>query len=672
MNVKLKIRRHGKVVSELPLTPRRLHIITALSSDLVTAKLSLSNEEEGGEYALKISEPDIVARVEVDTGSEGNFVTYDNKEHREFPLFRGGLGGCELLLVKEVFEGEDLPQKLAIVYVGDKKKEQLYDIMVEGLFAKNLPHFVLNEFQGQMKKHRFTLEFNEGYASYDDDDIMLKSLHRLTVDLMPLLKCISQTPVMRYEKVSCRRPLSVLSRIDRETSRAIIRSQGSFEDLCARDERVRALRKRVTTRLPVHAAIKTFLEYFVLRRLVEIRIRCEKDVKQLKAKIKDMDAELKSKGVELKKKEEQIQQERNEGLIEKIKKIVGRITKRKNQKDDLETSIQSINEKLTLIAAGEGVVRGCLTMPIFTGISEDVLIYDLPPSDFMATEAYRRIYNIMAEFLRTRFWWIGDKIQSGQWRMPQRKLDGTSGTQQLQHKYSLVYENWSFAQMIFVLQNELGYKHIGDKILGVYGSCAFEKEDIVVRIVHDVITSSPKKGGTEFISKSGWTPDFALIVSHAKYGNVWYVMDAKSDGDLKPHMVDKMLKYANDESFRFLATPKSGVFLIRSGEDDGQNSEIEVPPPSLPKSIFDKLVQKPYEYKPEVINDWYSNDYTWIDGLGIVNNGRDIASYPYIGYVRVNAKFSRRAAVFKEFVDGLIKTAVRELQSKSQTVSSEA
>ena len=655
MNVKLKIRRYRKVVSELSLTPRRdsrLPIITALSSDLVTARLSLSNEDEGGEYALRIKEPDIVARVVVEPGEEREFTSYNENEVRlEFPLFRGGLGRCELLLVKEKpFEEKEI----AIVYVGDKKKEQLYDVMVKELFTKNLPHFVLNEFQGQMKKHRFTLEFSEGYASYDDDDIMLKALRRLTVDFMPLLKCVSQTPVMRYEKVLCRRPLSVLSRIDRETSRAIIRSQCGFENLCARDERVRALRKRVTTRLPVHAAIKTFLDYFVLRRLTEIRIRCEKDVLQLRTEIKDKEEELKSKGVQLKERKS----------VDGIKKRMAGV---KNQIDARETRIQNINKKLTLIVASEGIVRGCLMMPIFAGIREDVMIYDLPSSDFMATEAYRRLYNMMAEFLRTRFWWIGDKMQSDRWKMPQRKLDEVSGTQQLQHKYSLVYENWAFAQIIFALQNELGYKHIGDKILGVYGSCAFEKEDVVVRIVHDVITSSPKNDGAEFVTKKRWTPDFALIVSLAKYGNVWYIMDAKSDGDLKPHMVDKMLKYADDESFRFLTTPKSGVFLIRSGEGEALNSEIEVPPPSLPKSIFDKLVQKPYGYKPEVIDDWYSNDYSWVDGLGIVNNGRDIASYPYIGYVRVNANSSRHAVIFKEFVDGLVKAAVRELQAKSTT-----
>ena len=617
MTVRLKIWHHGV---PRDWNPRVEPIVNVSSSDNVEAWLSLANEEKGGEYFLKMGDdPDIHAQTVIASGGEGKFHWYDRENNRYeelFSLFRGGLGTYDFLLVNtESGDGE----VLAKVSVEDKNKERFYNEMEADLFNKTLPHFIVDDYRGQMEKDRFSLEFNEGFVSYEDKDVMLEVLQKIIESIAPLLKCIAQSPVMCYETFSCRRPLSMMSRLDRLTRQAIMRSPISFSEMCARNDRVFTSRKRVTTRMPVHAAIRTFLVRDVLLRLVSIRHEFER--------VRAEEAE------ELKRRQAEIRQQKDEQTINSLKRIIC----------DKNGLLLRIDEKIKQVDTNKLKVLRLLRLPIFLGLRNEFSIYDLCPVDFMATEAYRKLYNKMVTFLQTRFWWVHDEAHSGRGKMPQLKLDPDTGETRLQKKYSIVYEMWCYSRLIHAMIG-LDYRlEEGQRIKAEDCSFViFKKDHVEVEIRHGIVSRKAKRGKrAEFTSDGKLTPDFAIIVYDTqKQKSKWIVADSKSDACMRKHMVDARNQYANIEKDG-IGKPLASV-LLWSGESKGNSTEISFPPRRM-----------------GLEGDHSKDDYEWKEGYGIIQH-EDLP--PYHGDVRANVESDTGSiSVFQKFMSGMIKTALREM-----------
>lgn len=618
MTVRLKIWHHEE---PRDWNPRVEPIVNVCSSDNVEAWLSLANEEKGGEYFLQMgNDPDIHAQVVIAPGEEKKFHWHDRENNRDkelFSLFRGGLGTTDLLLIRS--ESGDR-ETLAKVSVEDKNKERFYNEMRADLFNKTLPHFIVDDYRGQMEKDRFSLEFNEGFVSCEDKDVMLEVLQKIIESIAPLLKCIAQSPVMCYETFSCRRPLSKISHLDRLTRHAIMRSPISFSEMRARNDRVFTSRKRVTTRMPVHAAIRAFLVRDVLQRLVSIRHGFEK----VRA---EEDEELKGRQAEIGK-------QKDEQTIISLKRIIC----------DKNGLLLRIDEKIKQVDTNKLKVLRLLRLPIFLGLRNEFSIYDLCPVDFMATEAYRKLYNKMVTFLQTRFWWVHDEALSGRGKMPQLKLDPDTGETRLQKKYSIVYEMWCYSRLIHAMIG-LDYRlEEGQRIKAEDCSFViFKKDHVKVELRHGIVSRKAKRGKrAEFTSDGKLTPDFAIIVYDTqKQKSKWIVADSKSDSSMKSHMVDKRNKYANIEKDG-IGKPLASV-LFWSGESKGNSTEISFPPRRM-----------------GLEGDHSKDDYEWKEGYGIIQH-EDLP--PYHGDVRANVESDTDSiSVFQEFMSGMIKTALREME----------
>lgn len=655
MTVTLRIY-HGKGrrPREFILSPQEeaaLPFLTVWSHDRVRASISLSNDEHGGRFRLmKGTLPDVKAYVDAGSGCcSEDFEWYDSDKNEyvlDFKLFRGGLGVNDLFLVREQLGTEkgDLYEKIAKVYVEDKKKRKLYNAMELDLVNNKFPHFVIDDHRGQMKKDRFSIEFKAGYASFEDDDIMLRHLQRFIKEITPLLTCIVHAPILRYKNVSCRRPISMVSRICNATRKAVMRSSKSLRDMCEHNVCICDSRKEVTTITRVHSAIRTVLDRYVLRRLINIRRAFKKSNVSLME--------------EIKKKEKDILGVRGKNNKRKVEANLCNVRAEKgNEYNENLKNIESADTNIKL-------VQRFLRMPIFSELQDEVMVYDLSPTDFMVNDAYRALYAKMVEFLGHRLWWRGDdEVPTGRWKIPQLRFDETFGEQLWQENYSRVYENWCYAQMFLALEG-LGYKYCESDGLkqSTCGSCVFEKGGIRVGIVHDVIPEVPWKTRRTpgFSTQKDMTPDFALIVSvNGEDGVSWYVMDAKSDASgIQPHMVRAILKYV-DSGFVYQKKHKTGVFIIRSGDEDCTNKAIDVPPSTIPQFPVKNVSPQELEY-------WFSRNYTWIQNSHIENNGRQVEDYPFIGYLRVNAFSSNRGDVVQEFLNVLINTAVQDIKGRLQ------
>ncbi len=636
----------------------------------VEASIALSADEEGGRFILKRGHKlGIEVEVSVNSGSEESF-RYNGKPR--FKLFCGGMGLAELLLVREEPYSE---QKLTKVHVLNGKKEKLYKAMRQELLNRSLPHFLVDDLRGQQwwEDDHFSIGYKGGYVSCEDYGVMLEHLQRDINDITPFLKCIIRAPILHHETVLCRRPISAVSRISSATRKSIMRSSKCFNDMRAQDECICVSRKQVTTHIPVHSAIRTFLDEFILHRLVKIQQAFKDEVKGLTAKIAKGENDI--KGIEAK-----IQVLGREGKVAKkdekqLKRLKGELDKGWRKKGENVDLRNRISEKIESAESSIRAVQRFLRMPIFDGSREVIRIYDLSPADFMATDAYRNLYAKIARFSRDRYWWVGDDVSHSRHRIPQLKLD-SAGENRLQNQYSIVYENWCYAQ-IFLAFLRLGYKYCdneGNLKWATYGSCTLKNGKIKVKVIHDVKpqpTSETNGGAKGFYSKGEMTPDFALIVSlDGVDGEVWYVMDAKSDErDIKPHMVKAILKYCNKDFYytdeNGQQGRKIGVFLIRSGEreNDGNNAKIEVPP-RLPHLSDDDAKRE--GIRIEDFTKLYSADYFLCKGRGLRTETNMKREVPFIGYLRVNCFSKERERVFEEFVDEyLVNTAVSNLSKVS-------
>lgn len=310
-------------------------------------------------------------------------------------------------------------------------------------------------------------------------------------------------------------------------------------------------------------------------------------------------------------------------------------------------------------------VRGLLALPVFCDVQKQLTFFDVAPEEFTHTEAYAKLHGIMLRFLRARFWWVGDE-GDGWWKMPRLRLND-DGTSRWERKYSMVYENWCHAHLILAFR-ELGYegKEMESPLPGCKGSCwRFRKDDIEVFVQHAVLAErfdENHPSSRAFVVVPGDSdqlePDFAIVVKRRGRPEVeWFVADAKSDFNLKPHMVGKRCVYAKD--LRWASgpdyRPRPGddydgkrpfaSILFRSGRTE-EAPGVEMPPPPVPDFVG---------------NDHSKDKYEW-GGTNGVKTRRPTP--PYHGHLRVNVvSLKNRTDIFREFVAGMIATACRHLSA---------
>ena len=263
----------------------------------------------------------------------------------------------------------------------------------------------------------------------------------------------------------------------------------------------------------------------------------------------------------------------------------------------------------------------------------------------------------MLEFMRQRFWWVGD-TDSEAWALPKFEMSD-EGESLLQTKYSLVYENWCYARLI------KAFKHIGFSLLnggclankdGSY--CMFEKDGLCVQLIHGIHAEKRKPKniqGDMFICEdqgtSLLTPDFALVFGlDGKADRQWMVLDAKSNARMRDHMINKRNQYAGGITYTTDGQNRVKPFacmLVWSGENKDMFPDVE-----MPLSHEDRY-SKGGGSGP-------TDDYSWRSDYGI-EVGED-GYTTFHGHLRVNVKSAKmRQNIFDEFVDGISKTARRLL-----------
>lgn len=650
--MKLKIQIFPKRGSrrELILSPESAQstYITVSAHDEVQAEVHLSKDELGHDYIVQAGkQPDVRGFAERCTGKRVlQFAYWDRRggidvKKERMKLFQGTIGVC-FLFVRE-FDSSDQGRSpriypMAMVLVIDQGKGGLYDRMVAEILDMDLPHFCLDDFKGQMYKNRFTLSFREGYTSYEDQDVMLKALCNTLKDITPLLGSIALSPQEKFIKSSKRAPMSSLRRVDGCTRKALQKAFFRFgsENLSAlNDVHVSQTRKVSSLDIPSHRVIKWYLEQ-LLRRcsiiedgFVERVARCEKESEKFLRQA--------SKAWE--------------------RDSMGLVAKSGNQWAEEKANVEGLKLKIAKCLSLRTSVRALMSMEVVRDCTKTETIFAVPASEFASNQFYQCLHRKMLEFMRQRFWWVGD-TDSAICTLPEFKMSD-DGESLLQTKYSLVYENWCYARLINAFKR-IGFSLLsGGSLDNKDGSyCLFEKDGLSVQLIHGIRAEKrrPKDiQGEMFIcedqGRSLLTPDFALVFGlDGKAERQWMVLDAKSDAVMKDHMINKRNQYAGGITYTTDGQDRIKPFacmLVWSGENEDMFPGVEMP------------LSHEYRYhKGEGRGP--VDDYSWRGDYGI-EVGED--GYPtFHGHLRVNVKSAKmRPNIFDEFVDGISKTARRLL-----------
>ena len=652
MQLKIQIISQCGSTRELTLSPEsaRSTYIKVSAHDAVQAEIHLDKGELGHDYIIQAgNQPDIRGFTEGNPGkSVLRFAYWDRREGRDvkreaMKLFQGTIGGC-LLVVRE-FDSTDHGcssriYPMAQVLVTDKDKSGLYDLMVAEILDMDLPHFCLDDLRGQMYKSRFTLSFREGYTSYEDQDVMLKAISNTVKDITPLLGAISLSPQEKFIKSSKRAPMPSLHRVDGYTRKAL---QKVFFRFCSEnvsalnDVRVSQTRKVLSLDIHPHRVIKWYLEVLLSRcnkiknSFVEQVAECEKEVERFfrqasKAREKDR---------------------------------MGLVAKSGNQWAETKANVEGLRRKIASCSRIKASIRALMSMNIVQSTTFAMPIFCVVASEFTSNRFYSRLHRVMLEFMRQRFWWVGD-MDSAVWTLPEFEMSD-EGEPRLQAKYSLVYENWCYAQLVNAFKR-IGFSLLsGGRLGNEDGSfCLFKKDGLSVQLIHGIRAEkrNPKNiQGEMFIcddqGTSLLTPDFALVFGRdGKVGKQWMVLDAKSNAGMMDHMIAKRNQYAGGITYTTNGQDRVKPFasmLVWSGEGKDMFPGIEMP---LPRE---------YRYNSKGEGCGLVDDYLWRGNYGI-EVGED--GYPtFHGHLRVNVKSAKkRQNIFDEFVDGISKTARRLLE----------
>lgn len=647
MTVKLTIRENGGRPREVLLPSRGVlnAPLTVRVSNDISAEIVLEEGDPGGHYMLQVgNNPDIRAHVDVYERSVSRLFTWSHysTDLREFihetsfRLFRGTMGTS--LLYISCADGVRTAVPLCEVTVlldGTDVRGDYYDEMVRYLLKNNLPHFVLNDFLWQMSRNRFSVGWKDGYSSTEDPGVMLRILGKVVKEMIPLVRSVALSAQMAFIRRRRRRILSQVTRVDSHLIRdaeSVMRRSGVGELEDVSEAFVSETSRAATFETAAHAVICTFMRGFVLRRLEIIQRLLENKINQKK---KSVDGFLANS---------------NQG------------TKILNQLADEKAYLESLNRKKGVVNSLIRIVRGMLSLPIFAGVRDDLTVFDIEDDVFSGNEAYRRLYKIMLDYWRTRFWWIGD-LDNARWRLPKIELsrDAEKGETRLQFKYSVVYENWAYARLVLAMIAS-GYeieKTLSEGV-GVSGRVIFRNGTTHLTIVHGFTAWMKKKDKTSEFEYVGGrankkTPDFAIIVQSDEFDDfAWFVCDAKSDAALKRHMVDVRTEYAT--TLRRLGKSPLASVLIWSGESNSGPASVECPPPALKTEVPNQVSAD----DEDGFNDHSGDDYVWRSDAGVIEGEHDAA--PYHLHVRANVDSVERSSdVFAEFLQGMIATALRAI-----------
>ena len=615
---------------------------TFACDDIVSAELELTSDEVGREYFLQIGGcPD--KRPYLSAVSHAGVFKFElkpdrnSKDWHSFPLFRSTIGKSLLFLGETRYDADvNSPlRRIAEINVIDETRSDIYDKMVRSLLDDDLPHFCLDDFHWQMLKNRFSLSWEDGYTSYQNSNVMLMQLRRVIKCISPYFASILRAPQMSFQRNFVKKPLAEVNRIDTYTRKAIYRQmlkRGESDLVRMQNDKILITGKRPTYDIPAHQAIKTFLKT-VKARLFIIETDLDRRLRELQADVNK-------------------------------KARVRKDPRAKNIIADDRAAIDGIVRKQWLCRRVRRIVVSMLSSDVMRNSSDGTTIFDVAWASFSATEAYRKLYESILRFSRSCYWWVGDK-QIGAWRVPTLRM-ADNGMSLLQHKYSTVYENWCYAQLLKGFF-KLGFTCVEGQFLpNENGSrCKFVKGEVEVTLIHGVRAMERSRySDAEFedirASEFGMTPDYAMIIrERGRDGCVWAVLDAKSDPSMREHMLKARNKYAGgicyvDHGSRVM--PFASI-LLRSGECDSDYPEIEIPPPKCEWASG----APGDEYR---IKDHSDADYRWDDHNGIVEGANKLP--PYHGHLRVNVKsLWYDEDIFQRFVCGMVVTARRELAKKT-------
>lgn len=611
--------------------------------DIVKAKICLDKDEVAQteddyvEFVIQTgARPDVRAVAEIESGKTSGAFLYKHKdkgkrkESNKFKLFQGTVGGTGLFVFNR-YDSHVPEWKLTNIEVCDEVKGKLYDGMVGDILQMSLPHYVIDEFRWQMVRNKFSLRWRYGYTSYESEDVMLRILGRLIRrELEPNLREIARALQCKFIKRERLMPLSRVHRVNGVIRRNVVRlmSRRSIESIDDIESgKVLALASEATTDIPAHEVIRTFLEQFVLYRLDII----EKSItSRLQKTKKDM------------------QSYRNDATPYKINKWA-----------EAKAEFESCGRKLRLVDELRSRVIPFLTSTFLSAAKHDCDVFNVDAGEFEATINYRRLYVAMLEYSRTCFWWTSDDSNK-RTRIPQVQLS-CQGETRLQTKYSIVYENWCYARMLSAMNN-LGFvlqeNRNGEQANGEGAVCIYKKNGTTVKVMHGIVALT-KEDCEFYLTDQGrhqLTPDFAIVISAQGVNNdCWIVADAKSYGRLDGETVDKRNGYAS-KILRHGKIPMASV-LFRSGDSDNDLpfAEIEMPPPPV-----EEWAETDEHNPEEVKNDHSSDDYRWRSGYGVVPGSKPATTYH--GHVRANiSTLGTSGRIFEEFMDGMIKTALRRI-----------
>ena len=610
--------------------------------DIVKAKICLDKDEvaltkdDDVSFILQIGgDTDVRAFAKIESGkTRGKFLYREKvngkwKEDDKFRLFRGTPGGTALFVLKR-YDSDAPVWTLASIEVCDEVKGKLYDGMVGDILRMGLPHYVIDEFKWQMARNRFSLKWRYGYTSYESVDAMLLVLSRLIRrELEPNLREIARAVQYKFVKQERLMSLSRVHRVNGVVRRNVSRlmrhqSIESIADIeCGK---VRALASEATTDIPAHAVIRTFLEQFVLHRLDII----EKDIMaRLHHSTEDM------------------KRHSNGTHQYKINKWA-----------EAKAESESCGRKLRLVHELRSRIIPFVTASFLSVAKPGRYVFDVDANEFDATSNYRRLYVVMLEYSRTRFSWTSEDSNE---RFRILQVDVSSrGETRLQKKYSSVYENWCYARMLTAMK-DLGFS-LQDHRYQADGAgtvCTYEKDGVSVKVMHGIV-AVPQEDCEFYLTDQGryqLTPDFSIVISvQGVTEDCWIVADAKSDDCLRSHMVEKRNDYAS-KILRYGKRPMASV-LFRSGDSNKESpfAGIELPPPPV-----DEWKKKDEDNLEEVKNDHSSDDYRWGPGYGVVPGSNPAVTYH--GHVRANisSTVGKYGRIFEEFMDGMIKTALRRI-----------
>ena len=633
------VREGPDYIFDVPPRSGALPRISVRSSNKFAAGIvKMQPDEPRGSYILQIGKnPDI--RAKTTAVGDGSSFVFKNGDDEYVQLPQGVMGTSLLYLIRL----EDAAPLVAIAEIsvepdGSDSRPRFYDEMVKDLLDANLPHFVIDDFKWQMRRNKFALGWQDGYASSEDANLMLLHISRAIRDMRPLILQIDSLPQMSFRETAARRRISNISgcgeRTLRDISAAMVRlGAQKLEDIS--EEKVWVPRRIASYGTPAHDVIFTFLE-----ELVRDRLRTIED-------------DLISGRDELERKQEK----------EKLRTdIYGQA--KDDRLTDIKANLDSVKRKLGLLRRLLGMTTSLMRCGIFKEAARRLSVFNVTPQDFSGNAAYEKLYRIMLEFSRVRFWWVRDRPH-GLWRVPKVELS-KDGESRLQLKYSIVYENWCYAKMVASML-EIGYEWFDGKTLRENGGwrAVFRRGDLFVTLLHGVTAQENGGEETEFAYVGGnrrfLTPDYAIVVESAKKGqSVWIVLDAKSDntivdsdGRLKTFLVKHRNKYAY--YIRRNGNKPIASILMISGEKEKDFRSIggvSFPPPKI------KLSDRDQEND---FNDHTDGTYKWRGVFGVVSTGGDRP--PYHGHVYVNVEsLKRNAGLFREFMEGIIATAVREME----------